>query len=436
MSKSVVRASAAVTDVSAIVSSNSSPLLMNHYEHSFKAGFGVDLKTEGSGGGATYTVQFTFDDPGNTNAVWFDHALSAQTADARGAIDFPVNALRVQVQACAETTGTVGAIADLMVLQAGDMRYEPRSDPEIFQGPLDGIGSYVRQAYSYRRLLASYTANKAITISRSVSAIADVVDSQATVFGFDDGGRLDTAAIDVFVTASSTGYIKTWFDQKGDRDLFALLTAERPVYEATDSSFVKPGANFADATNARLLSSANSFNTFMTQGGAVNIVAETSTDGGFANKRLFSMGSSPGFELKITLQSAGGYHLGNTMAPVGTTAGNPSWRDSDTVLVSGTGYSWWWEWDGRFDTNAALDASNVIFVDNSSQDIAIVTSGQPTSATGVSTKVAFGARVDAAAGFFTWDGIIHEAILFNSFVPTQAASAFREDQVNFWNKGG
>ena len=141
MSKTVAIVSASAVGASAISSADSAPLPMDHYEHDFKVGFGVDLFVQGSAGGTTpetsgasgtYTVQFTYDDPAVANAVWFDHALSAQTADNDGSIDFPVNAMRVQVQVCAsDSTNSVSARAALMVIQAGDMRYEPRKNNDI-----------------------------------------------------------------------------------------------------------------------------------------------------------------------------------------------------------------------------------------------------------------------------------------------------------------
>jgi hypothetical protein len=57
-------------------------------------------------GTATYTVQYTFDDPFTatfdpTTAVWFDHPdLTAETGNKNGNFAFPVRATRLNVSAC------------------------------------------------------------------------------------------------------------------------------------------------------------------------------------------------------------------------------------------------------------------------------------------------------------------------------------------------
>ena len=86
----------------------SSPARLNVIQSDFKVGIGAVVS-----GTATYTIQHSFDDPGDyssasdygTNATWFPHEdLAAQTASADGNYAYPVQASRVNITS---GTGTV-----------------------------------------------------------------------------------------------------------------------------------------------------------------------------------------------------------------------------------------------------------------------------------------------------------------------------------------
>lgn len=76
-----------------------------------------------------------------------------------------------------------------------------------FVGPLDGLPAPLA-AYSFRRLLSAYAANKAVNIRRSS-------DSAAQDFGFDASGNFDSAGAAAFIGGGS-GFIATWYDQSGN----------------------------------------------------------------------------------------------------------------------------------------------------------------------------------------------------------------------------
>lgn len=103
-----------VRTLSAVAISNACPL--DHFSMPFHVGIAVAITT----GPATYSVEFTLDDPKNasdaqgTGLVWFTHAtLAAQTANATGNFAFPVRAARLNVTAL-----TAGSVT-MTVIQAG-----------------------------------------------------------------------------------------------------------------------------------------------------------------------------------------------------------------------------------------------------------------------------------------------------------------------------
>lgn len=82
----------------------SAPLPMDFKQNPFNVGFGVVIS---GGGGATYSVQHTFDDLAlGTPTTWFDNStVAAETTNMDGNYAFPVTAIRLNVTAY--TSGTV-----------------------------------------------------------------------------------------------------------------------------------------------------------------------------------------------------------------------------------------------------------------------------------------------------------------------------------------
>ena len=112
-----------------------------------------------------------------------------------------------------------------------------------FVGPIDGIGTPVA-AYSLRRLLSSYVANKAVRIRRA----SDAVEQD---FGFMPSGAFDVAGAQTFIGASS-GTIVTIYDQSGNgNDLTQTLAPNQPNFTSASAlisnnptmSFVRASAH-------------------------------------------------------------------------------------------------------------------------------------------------------------------------------------------------
>lgn len=95
--------------IAAAAPGNSTPVPLDVNVTPFSVGMAVVIS-----GTATYTVQFTFDDP-NAPVTWFnstDTAVVNATASAMSNISFPVRAVRLSVAA---VTGSV----TLTLVQAG-----------------------------------------------------------------------------------------------------------------------------------------------------------------------------------------------------------------------------------------------------------------------------------------------------------------------------
>ena len=114
-----------------------------------------------------------------------------------------------------------------------------------FIGPLDGLPT-VTAAYSMRRLLTSYVANKAINVRRAS-------DSAAQDFGFTAAGDLDVAALTTFL-AATTGFITTWYDQSGSGlDLVQGTAANQPgVVLAETTMNNRPVMSFVAASTQNM----------------------------------------------------------------------------------------------------------------------------------------------------------------------------------------
>ena len=95
--------------ISAAAPGNSTPVPLDNYTAPFSVGLAIVIS-----GTATYTVQFTFDDP-NAAVKWFnstDTAVVGATTDQMSNISFPIRAVRLNVAA---VTGSV----TMTVIQAG-----------------------------------------------------------------------------------------------------------------------------------------------------------------------------------------------------------------------------------------------------------------------------------------------------------------------------
>lgn len=86
--------------------------------------------------------------------------------------------------------------------------------------PLSGVSAAVAAAYGLRRMRSDYT-GPAVRVRRSSdNAEADI--------GFDGFGRLDTAAL-LAHCGSSSGFVRTWYDQSGNgRNAVQAAAASQP----------------------------------------------------------------------------------------------------------------------------------------------------------------------------------------------------------------
>jgi hypothetical protein len=125
--------------------------------------------------------------------------------------------------------------------------YDTVSAPS-FIGPLDGL-PVTTAAYSMRRLLSAYVANKAINVRRAS-------DSAAIDVGFLANGDLDVPTLTTFLAATA-GFITTWYDQSGGGfDMANGTAANQPPIVLSEATMAnRPTASFVTA-NANSLSRA------------------------------------------------------------------------------------------------------------------------------------------------------------------------------------
>jgi hypothetical protein len=122
-------------------------------------------------------------------------------------------------------------------------------------------------AYSLRKLRTTYTGN-AIRVRRQDNAELDI--------GFTAAGVLDTDALLAFTGTSGTsnGFIRTWYDQSGNANNAAQITATQQPRIVTAGVLVtqngKPSLSF-DGTNDSLLSTTAIDPLFMTAVNTPNI---------------------------------------------------------------------------------------------------------------------------------------------------------------------
>ena len=109
-----------------------------------------------------------------------------------------------------------------------------------FVGPLDGLPA-PQGAYSVRRLLTSYAANKALNVRRaSDNATLDV--------GFLANGDLDVPSLTTFL-AATTGFVAKWYDQSGNlADLLQATAANQPQVNIVGNFNSKPSVTFVRAS--------------------------------------------------------------------------------------------------------------------------------------------------------------------------------------------
>lgn len=115
-----------------------------------------------------------------------------------------------------------------------------------FVGPLDGLPAPLA-AYSFRRLLSAYIANKAVNIRRSS-------DNAAQDFGFLASGSFDAASAAAFIGAGS-GFITKWYDQSGNGyDVAQGTAANQPGYSASGLNSL-PTGNYVSSSSQILIRS-------------------------------------------------------------------------------------------------------------------------------------------------------------------------------------
>lgn len=104
---------------------------------------------------------------------------------------------------------------------------------------LDGLPA-PSGCYSFRRLLSSYRANKAINVIRAS-------DSATLDIGFAGDGKMDVATLTAFLSGT-TGKVVTWYDQSGNgRDLTQATDGNRPAL-VLQSLGIFPSMQFTAAT--------------------------------------------------------------------------------------------------------------------------------------------------------------------------------------------
>ena len=217
-----------------------------------------------------------------------------------------------------------GSLALLLALPAwadgGSLALGGGSARRSYKPPvLDGVSTAPTGAYSFRRLLTSYTANKAVNIVRaSDSALSDV--------GFLTTGAFDTATAAAFC-AATTCKVVTWYDQTAatahdltqatDANRYALVfdclgslacmqaTAATQVLQSATNVTPATGVASFSAVAARAAGTANC--TLLRQNGI--------------NNRFAMISGAQQWNI-----------IGGTSGSVVGTALNPSWHASSAVL--------------------------------------------------------------------------------------------------------
>jgi hypothetical protein len=94
---------------------DSAACVLDHYQDPFAVSIAVSIV----GTSATYSVQYTLDDPTTfatpaaflSSAIWFSHpTLSAQTTNQFGNLAFPVSAVKLTISAISAATVTMTAL--------------------------------------------------------------------------------------------------------------------------------------------------------------------------------------------------------------------------------------------------------------------------------------------------------------------------------------
>lgn len=256
-----------------------------------------------------------------------------------------------------------------------------------FVGPLDALPA-VSAAYSMRRLLSSYVANKAINVRRAS-------DSTAIDVGFLANGDLDVATLTAFL-AATTGFITTWYDQSSNGSNLVQGTAARQpgVTLSAAAANNRSVANFLRASTQFVAVSISTINQPFT----VAAVAERTGDTGSFNTVASDGGGIDG----IFFSNAADLFAGSVSGTVRTTAANDNVAHA-LALVFNAGSS-------RFAVDQTL-----------------------------STPAAFGAngfttgiRVGNDTGGNALTGVIGEVVIWPSALSDPNLTALQANQKTYW----
>lgn len=184
--------------------------------------------------------------------------------------------------------------------------------------PLDG---YVAPsgAYSFRRLLTSYKANKAFNVIRAS-------DSATIDIGFKGDNSPDIETLTSFL-AGTTGKIVTWYDQKGGFDLTQATDSNRPTVVLTAINSKFPCMQVTAATQT--IAAANNLTPAT---GTMSFVLVYNRANSTSTPSLRFNGNNNRFQGRAGV--ANGWQLvGGTSGTISTTANDAAWHISSGSIA-------------------------------------------------------------------------------------------------------
>ena len=263
--------------------------------------------------------------------------------------------------------------------------------------PLDGIATGLKVAYSTRRLLTSYAANKAIRVQR-------LSDNAQSDIGF-VSNVLDTATLASFCSGT-TGVAITWYDQSGGG--FDMTT---------------PGLSNTPV---------------IYQSGAVNVInGKAALKGSNASAQFLQNASlSPNPTNTLYQNVVGSFTLAFTSAICGTAAaGGLEWR----VNADGTMSFIRSSVVGIASSSAAVTANVGAVLESQYNNVTGAFSfwaNRASKGTGTATSAmsAATARIGASSGGDQFDGLFGEYIAYDLVggIPGATQTAIQNNQQTYW----